>query len=478
MATFVYTQRLADAGTGLFASEAIPPGTEVLRIDRPLAYVLDSQHLKDACSECILSLPENGNDRDSQSKRLKACQGCKITRFCCKECQTQSWKKHHKYECKIFAKLYPKVLPNTVRIVIQLLLRRKAQSLPDSEWQAFLNLQPHVDDFRSSQAKNEDGLTTWHTIELISQAASSYSGSTETITFIQTLTARILINTHTLTTPTLDPLGLYLSPRSALLNHSCAPNTAILFSGSTLTLRSLAAIPADSELSICYVDTTNPTSVRQSELRSRYFFSCICSPCSVGITNGLPDPCPDHKFDVIEARALGLQAEASTLPPDRAAVLLQSALGSLVQYPPHRQPNPSILHTAFLNAIATQSWAVALSYALKAHFLIDPSHHRLSWHPVRVVRKWVLLRLVAQIAGLVSEGDGSVRGLEKYGIDWQSIARDLFHEVSDGAHRSHGNNNPFTVEVKAFGEGAGIGSEKRARDVSKEWAKLRKAADD
>lgn len=75
------TQRSLDAGRGVFASDAIPPGVEILRIDRPLASVLDSPHLKDTCSECNLWLPENGA---SQSKRLKTCQGCKITRYCCK----------------------------------------------------------------------------------------------------------------------------------------------------------------------------------------------------------------------------------------------------------------------------------------------------------------------------------------------------------------------------------------------------------
>ncbi|KAF6220177.1 hypothetical protein HO133_003308 [Letharia lupina] len=399
----IYTQITPDAGTGLFASEAIPPGVEILRIERPLVSVLDSPHLKDTCSECSLWLPQNDDDRDPKCKRLKACQACKVTKYCCKECQTQSWKKHHKYECKIFAKLYPNVLPNTVRIVMQLLLRLNAKSLPDPEWQAFLDLQSHVDEIRSSQIKNEDGLTTWHAIELMSQAASSYSGSQEPISFIQTLTARILINSHTLTTPNLDPLG---------------------------------------------------------------------------ITNGLPDPRPDHNFDAVQARAVGLQAEASTLPQDRAAALLKSALGFLGHYPPHRQPSPSILHTAFLNAIATQSWAIALSYALKAYFLIDPLHYRSSWHPVRVVRKWVLLRLVTQIAGIVSEGDGSIKGLEKFGINWQIVAVGLFHEISDGAPHSHGSNSPFTAEVKAFGEGAGMGRGKCEKALlEEEWAKLRKVAD-
>ena len=79
--THVYTQNIPDAGTGLFVSEAIPAGVEVLSIDRPLVAVLDSPHLKDTCSDCFLWLPENG---EPQSKRLRACQGCKITKYCCK----------------------------------------------------------------------------------------------------------------------------------------------------------------------------------------------------------------------------------------------------------------------------------------------------------------------------------------------------------------------------------------------------------
>lgn len=80
----IYTQITPDAGTGLFASEAIPPGVEILRIERPLVSVLDSPHLKDTCSECSLWLPQNDDDRDPKCKRLKACQACKVTKYCCK----------------------------------------------------------------------------------------------------------------------------------------------------------------------------------------------------------------------------------------------------------------------------------------------------------------------------------------------------------------------------------------------------------
>ena len=80
----VYTQRTSDVGTGLFASDTIPPGVEILRVDEPLVSVLDTAHLRDTCSQCNLWFRENGHDQKPPSERLKTCLGCKITRYCCK----------------------------------------------------------------------------------------------------------------------------------------------------------------------------------------------------------------------------------------------------------------------------------------------------------------------------------------------------------------------------------------------------------
>lgn len=77
-----------NAGKGLFASKAIEPGTEILRIDRPLVSVLDSPHLKDACSDCYVWVPKGGMGQFGKERgteaRLRACQGCKIVRYCSK----------------------------------------------------------------------------------------------------------------------------------------------------------------------------------------------------------------------------------------------------------------------------------------------------------------------------------------------------------------------------------------------------------
>lgn len=76
------------AGNGLFASQAVEPGTEILRIDQHLAAVLDSRHLKDACSNCYIWVPDNGVGQFGEEKgvgvKLRACQGCKVVRYCSK----------------------------------------------------------------------------------------------------------------------------------------------------------------------------------------------------------------------------------------------------------------------------------------------------------------------------------------------------------------------------------------------------------
>ena len=98
---------------------------------------------------------------------------------------------------------------------------------------------------------------------------------------------------------------------------------------------------------------------------------------------------------------------------------------------------------------------------------------------MRVVRKWVLLRLVTQITGLLSEGNSSIKCLGEYGIDWRTVTMGLFLEVQDGVLRSHGSDSPFTAEVKGFGERANIGTEKSNKVVlEEEWAKLRQVVND
>lgn len=91
---------------------------------------------------------------------------------------------------------------------------------------------------------------------------------------------QLMINSITLVTPTFDPIGIVFDPVASLINHSCDPNSVMTFDGRTLSVRTLKAIATDEELTISYIDNTNPTHKRQDELMERYFFKCECTRCT------------------------------------------------------------------------------------------------------------------------------------------------------------------------------------------------------
>lgn len=88
-----------------------------------------------------------------------------------------------------------------------------------------------------------------------------------------------MINSITLVTPTFDPIGIAFDPIASLINHSCDPNSVMTFDGQSLSVRALKGIAKDEELTISYIDNTNPTHKRQDELTERYFFKCECTRC-------------------------------------------------------------------------------------------------------------------------------------------------------------------------------------------------------
>ena len=88
----------------------------------------------------------------------------------------------------------------------------------------------------------------------------------------------------TLITPTLDPLGIIIDPMLGNFNHSCDPNAYIIMDGAEVNVRSLKPIKKDEEIFISYIDTTNPYSRRQHELKQRWFFTCKCTKCQQGPT--------------------------------------------------------------------------------------------------------------------------------------------------------------------------------------------------
>ena len=71
-------------------------------------------------------------------------------------------------------------------------------------------------------------------------------------------------------------------PRAAMVNHSCEPNTALVFRGRTLELRACRALAAGEQVLGCYGPQRGhaPRAARQLSLREQYYFECRCTSCA------------------------------------------------------------------------------------------------------------------------------------------------------------------------------------------------------
>jgi len=147
-----------NAGNALFATEDLEAGDVIIRVKDPYVLIPRNSIIPTVCYECLL-----------EERNLKTCTGCKIVRYCSKNCQKNSWKDLHKLECKVFRKCKDEghpILPTPVRGLIQALLRHSSGIDPDPGW---THLQTHKEDF---MAKEE----TWQDIKLQALAALKYIG--------------------------------------------------------------------------------------------------------------------------------------------------------------------------------------------------------------------------------------------------------------------------------------------------------------
>ncbi|KAK1407725.1 hypothetical protein QVD17_39349 [Tagetes erecta] len=109
-----------------------------------------------------------------------------------------------------------------------------------------------------------------------SYASSSSSDSTSTG---EMEVDKLACNAHTICDSELIPLGTGLYPVISIINHSCYPNSVLVFEGRMATIRAIQQIPKGSEVLISYIETAGSTMTRQKALKEQYFFTCSCPRC-------------------------------------------------------------------------------------------------------------------------------------------------------------------------------------------------------
>ncbi|RVW17673.1 Histone-lysine N-methyltransferase ASHR1 [Vitis vinifera] len=86
-------------------------------------------------------------------------------------------------------------------------------------------------------------------------------------------------NAHTICDGELRPLGTGLYPVISIINHSCLPNSVLVFEERLAVVRAVQHIPKGTEVLISYIETAGSTITRQKALKEQYLFTCTCPRC-------------------------------------------------------------------------------------------------------------------------------------------------------------------------------------------------------
>ncbi|KOM41628.1 hypothetical protein LR48_Vigan04g182600 [Vigna angularis] len=284
-----------EKGRSLFASRDFYPG-DVIIGQEPYVCVPNNSSLSTPkrCDGCFIT-----------SDVLRRCSRCHVAYYCGTACQVlfffiisspftdsvtfveffnavqrSEWKLH-RLECEVVSRLDKdkrKSVTPSIRLMVRLYLRRKLQDDKVTPSTAMDNynlveaLVAHMSDITEEQlvlyaqmANLVYSILKWPEIN-IKEIAENFS--------------KFACNAHTICDNELRPVGTGLYPVISIINHSCLPNSVLVFEGRSALVRAVQHIPAGTEVVISYIETAGSTITRQKALKEQYLFTCTCPRCS------------------------------------------------------------------------------------------------------------------------------------------------------------------------------------------------------
>nr|XP_010926450.1 histone-lysine N-methyltransferase ASHR1 isoform X1 [Elaeis guineensis] len=253
-------------GRGLVTTRDFSPG-EVIICQEPYASTPKQISSGSSCDGCFAS------------NNLRKCSACRVAWYCGNACQRSEWKLHQ-LECQALVALSEerkKKLTPTIRLMVRLMLRRKLQSEQVIPTTAIDNyslveaLESHISDVDKEQLVLYAQMANLVKLVLpslevdLKEIACNFS--------------KVACNAHTICDSELRPLGTGLYPVISIINHSCLPNSVLVFEGRVAFVRAVEPIPKCAEVLISYIETAATTQTRQNDLK-QYFFTCTCSCCT------------------------------------------------------------------------------------------------------------------------------------------------------------------------------------------------------
>ncbi|KAJ1302037.1 hypothetical protein OPQ81_000872 [Rhizoctonia solani] len=310
--------RVGPNGRGIWTKPSLPdphiprPGATMLRLV-PHVTALSTQYLTSHCSGC--------HEEQKPNKPLLRCQRCRVVCYCDQTCQKYDWRLH-KFECPALVTHSEKgatdpesseqgdaerpvgtmlVPSEAVRALGRLLWLHSREKTDGVKQKEFELLESHRDKIKPSSPQTASYTRLGHALSsFVSHGTPDPKKMSElgigSAKEIVDLLSKFSANAHTLSTPSLTPIGVSISPVAALINHSCVPNCVVVFPKASeskkvpdeMLIIAIAKILPGTELTTSYVDLTLPTEHRQRILQERYFFSCHCLNCEMATTINAP----------------------------------------------------------------------------------------------------------------------------------------------------------------------------------------------
>ncbi|KAJ0789540.1 putative [histone H3]-lysine(4) N-trimethyltransferase chromatin remodeling SET family [Helianthus annuus] len=257
---------LPDKGRCLFTTRDFSPG-EIILSEEPYVSVPNKSSAESRCDWCFTS------------SNIKRCSSCHVVWYCGSRCQKSDWKLH-RLECQLLSQLEKnriRSLTPSIRLMVKLYLKKKLQYekvIPTTvmdNYNLVKNLVSHISEVGENQlvlyaqmASLVNIILQWPDLN-IKEIAESFS--------------KLACNAHTVCDSELIPLGTGLYPVVSIINHSCYPNSVLVFEGRMATVRAMQHIPKGGEVLISYIETAGSTLTRQKALKEQYFFTCSCPRC-------------------------------------------------------------------------------------------------------------------------------------------------------------------------------------------------------
>ncbi|GMY06847.1 histone-lysine N-methyltransferase ASHR1 isoform X1 [Fagus crenata] len=257
---------LPEKGRCLLTTRDFYPG-EVIISQEPYVCVPNKSPVESRCDGCF------------SSSNLKKCSACHVVWYCGSTCQKLDWKLH-RLECEALSRLDKdrrNFVTPSIRLMVKLYVRRKLQSekvIPTTatdNYNLVEALVSHIPDIDEKQ------------LVLYAQMANLVNFILQqpdiNIKEIAENFSKFACNAHTICDSELRPLGTGLYPVVSIINHSCSPNSVLVFEGRLAVIRAMQYIPQGAEVFISYIETAGSTMTRQKALKEQYLFTCTCPRC-------------------------------------------------------------------------------------------------------------------------------------------------------------------------------------------------------